>query len=205
MFLVGCDFLCTPPPSHPFFLTPIGYCVFSVQGGSSGCYNNSGEQGRPLQTSLLLRIKTCENNCIKFHLTSIRHNSSPFHLKWNLTQTQRHLAIGQLTPWVDREDKEMESLVNFSVVEVCFEMLPIKFSTTRYTVQSLLFLDCLYFCVILVSGLVWVSGCEECCFLFLLFQETVIQGGRLHSTENSWDQSGRQRHCEQKYCLYTIV
>ena len=26
-------------------------------------------------------------------------------------------------------------------------------------------------------------------------------GGRLHSTENSWDQSGRQRHCEQKYAF----
>ena len=26
-------------------------------------------------------------------------------------------------------------------------------------------------------------------------------GGRLHSTENSWDKSGRQRHCEQKYAF----
>ena len=183
------------PPSHllPSLPSPpltthtlIGYCVSSLQGGSSGCYNNSGEQGRPLHsdwTSLLLRIKTCENNCIKFHLTSIYGMiclyPSPFHLKWNLTQTQHHLAIGQLTLWVDLEDKVVvqSHFGKFLSCRSVFEMLPIKFTTTRYTVQSLLFLDYLYSCVILVSGLVWVSGCEECCFLFLLFQETVIQEG----------------------------
>ena len=118
-----------PPPLTTH--TPIGYCVSSLQGGSSGCYNNSGEQGWPLHsdwTSLLLCIKTRENNCIKFHLTSIYGiiclYSSPFHLKSNLTQNQPHLAIGQPTLWVDLEDKEMESyhaLINFSVAKVCLK------------------------------------------------------------------------------------